>query len=156
MAVGLGGKRLGLIQDLGGRQALAAFLVLTVLICHGAYGAMHQVMTDPGPTMQGHVAQSPHAGNGEMASGGLVSHLAALLFPEHLMAHAGDGGAAAILAYAAALIFVSAVVLSIVIGSPLRWCARPRPDPSLWRLGPHATGRCPPPPSISALQVFRL
>ena len=156
MPVGLGSKRCSLVQVRRGRQALAALLVLTVLICHGAYGAMHQVMAEPGPTMQGHIAQIPHAGNDEMASGDLVSHVAALLFPEHLMAQAGDGGAAGILAYAAALILLSAVALSLLIGIPLRWYARLRPGLSLWRLGPQATGRCPPPPSISALQVFRL
>ena len=156
MTVDSGGKTFDVAREPMGKQALAALLVLTVLICHGAYGAMHQVMADPDPAMHGHVAQVPHAGNGGMESGGLVSHLAALLFPEQMMAHAGDGGAAAILAYGAALIFVSALLLRLLIGIPLRWCPRSRPGLSLLRRGPRATGRCPPPPRISGLQVFRL
>lgn len=145
-----------MVRDPRGKQALAALLVLTVLICHGVYGAMHQVMAGPGPTIHGHVAQVPNAENGGMASGGFVSHVAALFFPEQMMAHAGDDGAAAILAYGAALIFFSAVLLSLLIGILLRWCPRPRPGLSLLRPCPRATGRCPPPPRISSLQVFRL
>jgi hypothetical protein len=145
-----------LVQELRGKQALAALLVLTVLVCHGAYGAMHQVMAESGPAMQGHFAQVAHAGNGETASGGLLAHLAALLFPPPLTAHAGDGEAAGVLAHATALIFVSVVTLWLLIGIPSRRDARPRPSLLFRRLRLPAAGRCAPPPTACALQVFRL
>ena len=150
-------------RDPKGKQALAALLVLTVLVCHGAYGAMHQVMAGPDPAMRGHALGAPNGvpngvpdgDHGGDRTGGLAHHVAALLFPEPLMTHAGDGEAAGVLAYAAASILLSAALLWLARGDHPRWWAR-TPAASPLRLGPLATGRCRPPPSIHALRVLRL
>jgi len=153
--MGLGGKRLSLVQELRGNEALAALLVLTVLVCHGAYGAMHQVMAEPGSAMQGHLGQVAQAGNGETTSGDLLAHVVALLFPKPLMAHMGNGGAASVLAHAAALIFVL-VVLWLRMRVPPWQRAGPQPGLLFRKLGPPAAGPCSPPPTVFALQVLRL
>jgi hypothetical protein len=150
LAVGFG-KSLSRARGPKGKQALAALLVLTVLVCHGAYGAMHQVMAGPDPAVRGHALGAPGGDHG----GGLAHHVAALLFPKPLMAHAGDGGSAGVLAYAASLIFFSAALLWLPRGIRARWWARP-PAASPLRLGPRATGRCPPPLGIHVLLVLRL
>jgi hypothetical protein len=137
-------------------QALAALLVLTVLVCHGAYGAMHQLMAEPGPAMQGHLAQAAYERNGETASGDGLTHVVGLLFPVSLTAHAGGGWGLGVLAHAAPLIFISVVVLWLRIRVPSWQRAGPQPALLFRRLGPPAVGRCPPPPTIFALQVLRL
>lgn len=146
-----------------GKQALAALLVLTVLFCHGAYGAMHQVMAGPDAAMGGHALDAPggdpdgdpDGDHGGDQTGSLAHHVAALLFPEPLMTHADDGGAAGVLAYAAASILLSAALLWLARCILPRWWARTPPASPL-RLGPLATGRCPPPPCIHSLRVLRL
>lgn len=148
------------------KDILAPLLVLTILVCHGAYGAMHQVMPEAG-----HAGMTPasatlmdeHSPSGaaheevyETAHGGILDSLSALLFPMngHLHGDATAGGLAGELNHIAALLLVSAVAWLLAF-------AMSRREPPLLRgmgLRPYAAGLLHRPlqPSLARLQVLRL
>lgn len=136
------------------KETLAPLLVLTLLVCHGAFGAMHQVVpagTGPAPAAGGHSSPAAH-GDG----GGEQNLVLELFFPSFLMGHAVDDGEAGVLSHAAALLFTVAAVLWSLLKSMQRWREAPPPRPPFRRPHPKATLRCPPGPTVPALQVFRL
>jgi hypothetical protein len=118
------------IRGLTGGRVLAPLLVLTLLVCHGLFGGMHQ------SELAHLVAYTPHAE-----------------VPAEQGMGASDEGLGSV-GYAAALFFV----LMAVLWSLLRAAAwRRAPAPRSFE-GPYRPAVLPYPrgPTISTLQVFRL
>ena len=126
-------------RDLAGRKKLAVLLVLAVLLCHGAFGALHQYASLAGPA----------------ATGGAHGH-SAQTYPA---AWEEAGGAAdegpGDLAYAAVLFFILGAVLWLRPGRGLGRCL-PKVFPSVRSHLSPVFSPCPRGPTAPRLQVFLL
>lgn len=155
----------GPIRWLTRRELLAPLLVLAVLMCHGAYGAMHQVMADPShvgvmsapgyPVGEHSLSGAAHESFGQDSHESVLDQITALLFS--MGAHSEGGAASGIVAgfgHVAALLLVSASAWLLLVTA--------RRDEPLTRRLLEGTVRAPISldrsvrPTLSRLQVLRL
>jgi hypothetical protein len=149
----------GLIRKLKSKESLAPLLVLTVLVCHGAFGAMHTLTFAPYPSTEERSPQVLTLRGGESADRGLLGDAVALFLSPLTATHERDGeladGAGSVLSYVAALFLVSTVVfLPWARGLPSWHNAPPSPPfqrPQSQAPPCHLLG-----PTASTLQVYRL
>lgn len=122
-----------LVRVLRTERVLVPLLVLTLSVCHGLLGGMHQPL-HPSPAAMEHPA---HAGS-PMEEG-----------PEMPEGNPGSVG------HTAALFFVLAAAFWLLLAGGFRWVnifvSRPA-DRRWWPVVPH----CPWAPTATLLQVFRL
>ncbi len=130
------GKTPGLLGRLTGKKFLAPLLVLTLLVCHGAFGGLHQLAVQAGPSVAAMEAHSSHA----------------VAPPEEGAASDEDLGA---LGYSAALLSILVMVLWLRLWSTRRWHGVLL-SLSLRERYPRAALRYPRGPTFSLLQVLRL
>ena len=130
------GKALGLLGKLTSKEFLAPLLLLTLLICHGAFGGLHQLATSAAPSTPAIEAHASHAGASSDEGG------------------ASDEGLGA-LGYFATLLSILVAVSWLHLRNILRWRGVP---PLLRQRQRHPLAVLPYPrgPSISLLQVLRL
>jgi hypothetical protein len=121
------------IRGLTGRRVLAPLLMLTLFVCHGLFGAMHE----SGPTA--------------MLIGGHPSH--AGVPAEQQGSEAPDESLGSV-GYAAVLFFVLVAAFWLLFGTP-EWRRARVPRSFEGRHRP-AVLRYPRGPTVSSLQVFRL
>lgn len=147
---------------------LAPLLILALLVCHGLFGAMHQVMpgTEVGETKP--MGAPAHAGMGHgssppaahSSSNDLLDNAVTLLFPAFLVGHAGDelagDGGSGLTNHVGALIFVIMAMLWTVLKGAPGWRRLPLPGVVFRESRLPAALRSSPAPALSALQVFRL
>jgi hypothetical protein len=131
--MGSGKDTLEPIRGLTGRRVLAPLLVVTLFVCHGLFGAMHQ--SGPVPAVIGE-----HPSPAEVAAGQQGSEA-----PEEDLGSVG---------YAAALFFVLMVAFWLLPGAAA-WRRAPVPQ-SIEGCRRPAFLRYPRGPTVSSLQVFRL
>jgi hypothetical protein len=161
--------RRGPIGWLMREDVLAPLLVLTILVCHGAYGAMHQVMP-----VTGHAGMAPahaassmgegshssmaHVDSHQAAHEGVLDCLVALLFPmdAHQQGGATAHGPAGGLNHIAALLLLTSAAAWLLAFAAKRHLEPTLRSPMGHRT--HAPGflRLPPGPSLARLQVLRL
>lgn len=157
----------GPIRWLTQRKLLAPLLVLAVLVCHGAYGAMHQVMVDPShagvmsapgyPVGEHSLSGAAHEGSDQGSHDTVLGHVTTLLFP--MDAHSDGGAASGIMdgfGHVAALLLLTsaaALLLAFAAKRPIGPAVRP---PTGRRFHAPGSPRPRPGPSLACLQVLRL
>jgi hypothetical protein len=161
--------RRGPIGWLTRKDFLAPILVLTVLVCHGAYGAMHQVMPEAvhagmGPAHAAPTGEGPHSGVSTHGHGyhaaheGVLDCLTALLFPmdAHPQGDATADGPTGTLNHIAALLLLTSAtawLLAFAAKGGIGPATRPQ---TVRRILAPGSLRLPPGPSLARLQVLRL
>jgi hypothetical protein len=131
--MGFGKDTLEPIRGLTGRRVLALLLVLTLFVCHGLFGALHQ--SGPVPTVIGE-----HPSHTDVPA-------------EQQGSEAPDEGLGSV-SYVAALFFVLMVTFWLLPRAAARrrasvpWSFEGRHRPAILRY--------PRGPTVSSLQVFRL
>lgn len=139
-------------------RILAASLTVVLLLCHGAFGALHQVSSWPFEHPGGHHASAATVPAGASATDHQMGHQAPVAPPALLDHQTGEHvGAVAHAGYAAALfvVLLGAAALALFFAwSPARSSVADARLPgralALFHL------RSPRVPTLSLLQVFRL
>ena len=135
-----------------GRVLLASLLAAALLLCHGLFGASHQVFSAL------HAEHSAHGHSSHVHTSHADSHGAVVGEQALAQHHDGDDGEGHLghVAYAAALLVVSLGAVLWLLGAGRTWTRSGGPLSLAERIVPPGPLRLLPRPSPALLQVFRL